>query len=111
MYQQFIMDFFTAVMGIFAAVFASGWITTAITQVLKLEWIAVPAQKYPTVVAIVVSLLVSIPAIFLTGIINLDGSWYMYALFAASTLFVSTKTYDIVHAAIVQIKTRGLEKE
>lgn len=107
MYQQFIFDVINAVVAIVTAVFASGFITAAITQVFKLKWVAIPAKKYPTVTALVVSILVSLAAVYMTGLIQLEAGWFAYVVFVVATLATATKTYDIVKAIVLQI--RGIE--
>jgi len=84
-----------------AAALASGVITTLLTQALKWKAIKIPAQKYPVVVAAVLSLIVSAGAVFLLGAIPLV-SWVSYLVFSAATLLVATQSYDIVKKAIEQ---------
>lgn len=86
-----------------AVAIGSGWITAALTQLLKWKIIAIPAEKYPTVVAAIISFLVAVPAVYLTGIIVISG-WYGYLVLAIASLFVAVQSYDIVKAAILQLK-------
>lgn len=84
-----------------AAALASGIVTSLLTQALKWKAIKVPAQKYPVVVAAVLSLIVSAGAVYLLGAILLT-SVVSYIVFSAATLLVATQSYDVVKKAIEQ---------
>lgn len=83
---------------------ASGWIAAALTQALKWKLIAVPATKYPTIVAGILAFALAVPAVYLTGLVDIAG-WAGYVVMAVASLFVSTQTYDVIKDAIVQVKT------
>lgn len=82
-----------------ASVLASGVVTTALTQVLKLEFIKIPAQRYPVHTAAVLSLLVSAGAVFYLQVVPLVNT-LSYIVFSGVTLLVATQSYNVVKKAI-----------
>lgn len=104
--SSWVIELVKAIFYIAGVAIASGWITAALTQLLKWKLIAIPAKKYPTIVAGIISLLVAIPAVMLTGIITIAG-WSSYVVIAVATLLVAVQSYDTVKAMILQIKTRN----
>jgi hypothetical protein len=103
LFTTFIQDIIQAVFLVAGAAIASGFVTAAITQLLKWEAIKIPAEKYPVPVAVVLSVLTSGAAVYLTGLVDLVG-WTSYVVMAVATLFVSTQTYQVVKNAVDQIK-------
>lgn len=83
----------TQVTTIVGAVIASGWITNAITEVLKIDLFHRIGKKYPVQSAIVASLILSGAAIWALNLVVLT-TWLTYVVFVAGTLFVATLTYD-----------------
>lgn len=83
----------TQVTTIIGAVIASGWITNAITELLKIERFKAFGKKYPVQVAIVSSLILSGAAIWVLNLVVLT-TWLTYVVFVAGTMFVATLTYD-----------------
>lgn len=102
-WTQFIQDIISGVFLVAGAAIASGVITTLVTQALKWEAIKVPAQKYPVPVAVVLSIVTSGAAVWMTGLVDLVG-WVSWAVMAVATLLVSTQTYKIVKDLVDQIK-------
>jgi hypothetical protein len=103
------LEFGKLVFYVAATALASGWLTAGLTQVLKWKLISVPATKYPTVVAGILAFVLAIPAVYLTGIVEIAG-WVSYVVIAVASLFVATQSYDTIKNAIIQIKTAN-EKE
>lgn len=103
LFTAFIQDIVSAVFTIAGAALASGFVTAAITQLLKWEAIRIPAEKYPVPIAAVLSIGTSAAAVWATGLVQLVG-WPSYVIMALATLFVSTQTYQIVKNAVDQIK-------
>jgi len=97
-----IADVVQQVFTVASAAVASGFITTALTQLLKWKVFAAIGKKYPVPLAVVLSLVVSAASIFLLGSVLLT-SVVGYVVFAVATLFVSTQTYELVKKAIQQI--------
>lgn len=83
----------TQVTTIVGAVIASGWITNAITELLKIDLFHRIGKKYPVQSAIVSSLILSGAAIWVLNLVVLT-TWLTYVVFVAGTLFVATLTYD-----------------
>lgn len=102
-WTQFIQDIISGVFVVAGAALASGVITTLVTQALKWEAIKIPAQKYPVPVAIVLSIITSGAAVWMTGLVDLVG-WISWAVMAVATLLVSTQTYKVVKDLVDQIK-------
>jgi len=98
-----VVDAVQQVFVVAALAVANGGVTALLTQALKWRAIAVPAQKYPVPVAIVLSLITSAFVVWAMGSIVLTGivGW---VVFSFATLLVSTQSYDIVKKAIEQIK-------
>lgn len=96
---QIIQTVATQIFSIAAAALASGVVTSLITQALKWEAIAIPAERYPVPAAAILSLLVSACAVYLLHAIQLVNL-ASYIIFSAATLFVATQSYDIVKKAI-----------
>lgn len=103
MWQEMVFEVVRIVFVVAAAAIGSGWLATALTQALKWKAIALPAQKYPTVFAAVLSFLLAVPAVYFTGLVEIVG-WVSYVVIAVASLFVSVQTYDTVKAAILQLK-------
>lgn len=103
------LEFGKLIFYVAGAAIASGWLTAGLTQVLKWKLIAVPAQKYPTIVAGILAFLLAIPAVYLTGLVEIAG-WASYVVIAVAGLFVATQSYDTIKKAIEQIKTRNETK-
>ena len=102
-WTQFIQDIISGVFVVAGAALASGVITTLITQALKWEAIKIPAQKYPVPVAVVLSIITSGAAVWMTGLVDLVG-WISWLVMAVATLLVSTQTYKVVKDMVDQIK-------
>ena len=102
-WTQFIQDIIGGVFAVAGAALASGVVTTLLTQALKWEAIKIPAQKYPVPVAVILSVITSGAAVWMTGLVELVG-WVSWVVLAFATLFVSTQTYKIVKEAVDQIK-------
>lgn len=100
---SFIQDIIQAVFVLAGAALASGFITAAITQLLKWEAIKIPAEKYPIPVAAVLSLGTSAAAVYMTGLVQLVG-WPSYVIMVIATLFVASQSYQVVKNAVDQIK-------
>lgn len=103
------IEFIKLIFYVATVAIGSGWIVTALTQLLKWKAIKIPAQKYPTVIAVILSALLAIPAVFLTGLIEVAG-WWSYAVIAVASLFVSVESYDTVKNAILQLKATDEKK-
>lgn len=103
------LEFGKLIFYVAATALASGWLTAALTQLLKWKLIAVPATKYPTVVAGVLAFVLAIPAVYLTGLVEIAG-WASYVVIAVAGLFVATQSYDTIKNAILQIKTANENK-
>lgn len=103
LFVTFIQDIIQGVFLVAGAAIASGWVTAAITQVLKIRAIRIPAEKYPVPVAIVLSLATSAGAVYVTGLVDLVG-WVSWIIMAVATLYVATQSYDVVKNAVAQIK-------
>jgi len=100
---ELVLEFGKLIFYVAATALASGWFTSALTQVLKWKLIAIPATKYPTIVATILSFIVAVPAVYLTGLVEIAG-WASYVVIAVASLFVATQSYDTVKKAIEQIK-------
>lgn len=81
-----LIDYFTALL-------VSGVSVSLVTQLLKQEWVFVPAEKFPRLTSAVLSVLATMAAIVLTdfnyafnGVLDVLG-------FAAGTAIVSAVTY------------------
>lgn len=88
-----------------ASIFASGVVTTLVTQALKWKAIAVPAEKYPTIAAAMLSLVVSAGSIFVLHAVptGFETVW-TYVIYAAVTLLVATQSYNVVKSIIVSVR-------
>lgn len=81
------------------AALVSGVVTSLLTQALKWDAVAIPAQKYPVQAAAVLSLIVSAGAVYGLGVVPLVDV-FGYIIFSAATLLVATQSYDIARKAI-----------
>lgn len=93
MEQAVLTALVTQVITIVGAVVASGWITNAVVELLKLNTFKKLGKKYPVPVSIITSIVVSAAAIFTLNLVLLT-TWLSYVVFAAGTLFVATISYD-----------------
>lgn len=84
------------------AAIGSGVAVTVLTQLLKWELIKAPARLWPVPTAVVLSIVVSLAAVYGLGL-ALD-SVANYAVFAVVVLLVATQTYDLVSKAVAQVK-------
>lgn len=104
MWQDLVFELAKLIFLVASTAIGSGWIVTALTQLLKWKAIAIPAQKYPTVIAVILSLVLAVPAVLLTGLVTAVG-WPAYVVIAFASILVSVQTYDTIKAAIDQIKS------
>lgn len=81
------------IMVVVAAVLASGWITNAVTELLKIKLFAGVAKKYPVISAVVTSLVVSAVSFIVLGLAEFT-TWVSYVIYFAGTLAVATMSYD-----------------
>lgn len=103
--EQIVIEFVQLTFYVATVALGGGFITSALTQLLKWKFIAVPASKYPTVVAAVLSFIIAVPAVYLTGLVEVVG-WLSYLVIGVASLFVATQSYDTVKSAIKQLKER-----
>jgi hypothetical protein len=101
-----VMSEITKVVG---ALLASGALAATATQVLKLPYIKLPAERYPTATALLLSLIIGAVAVFSLHVIVLT-TWVAWLVYSIVTLFAASKIYDVVSAALVQYQTRGEQK-
>ncbi len=99
---ELIIEFGKLIFFVASTALASGWVVTVLTQVLKWKLIAAPALKYPTLIAAILSFILAIPAVYLTGLIEVAG-WASYVVMGVSSLFVATQSYDTIKKAILQL--------
>lgn len=102
-WTQLVIEFVQLIFYVATVAIGSGVVTTILTQALKWKAIKIPAQKYPTVVAAILSFIIAVPAVFLTGLVDVVG-WVSYVVMGLASLLVATQTYDQVKNAIEQIK-------
>lgn len=76
-----------------SAIIASGWITNAITELLKIKQFKQIAKKFPVPVAVLTSLIVSALSFFVLNLVELT-TWVTYVVYFAGTLAVATLSYD-----------------
>lgn len=74
---------------------AGGVITSVFTELLKWEYIAVPATKYPKATAAVISFIVSAAAVLSLQQFVFD-TWISWVIVGGATLFSAIKSYDWV---------------
>lgn len=91
--QAILTALVTQVVTIVGAVVASGWITNAVVELLKLELFKKVAKRYPVVTSVITSIVISAAAIFTLNLVLLTNA-LSYIVFAAGTLFVATISYD-----------------
>lgn len=84
------------------AAIGSGVAVTVLTQLLKWELFKAPARLWPVPTAVVLTIVVSLAAVYGLGLV-LDGM-ASYIVFAVVTLLVATQTYDLVSKAVAQVK-------
>jgi len=72
---------------------ASGVITSVFTEILKIDAIKIPAQRYPRATAAVISLGLSAFAVFSLHAVFFT-TWISWAIVAGATLFCAFKSYD-----------------
>lgn len=102
-WTQLVIEFVKLIFYVATVAIGSGVITSIVTQALKWKAIKIPAQKYPTIVAAILSFVVAVPAVILTGLVEVVG-WVSYLVIALASLLVATQTYDQIKNAIEQIK-------
>lgn len=105
MLQGYIFDIVKVVFITAATAIGTGWIAAALTQALKWRLIAYPATRYPTVTAWILSFILAVPAVILTGLVTATG-WISWLIIALASVFVATQSYDLVRAAIDEIRQR-----
>lgn len=81
-----LIDYFTALL-------VSGVSVSMVTEVLKQEWVFVPAQKYPRLTSAVLSVFATVTAIILTDSNFAFNGFVDVAGFAIGTAIVSAVTY------------------
>lgn len=89
------------------AAVASGAGLTAVTQLLKTKWVAVPARKYPRIVTAVLAVLVGIIGTLASGIEL--SSISSLVVFAVVSFVVSGLTYDGVRGLVGELKADEAE--
>ena len=77
----------------FVALYTSGFLTSGLTEALKLKQVFVPAEKYPRLTAGVISVLVTVVAMWLTPADLAFHSAWAYIPFAVGVFIVSAATY------------------
>lgn len=80
----------------FSALLASGVGSSVAVQVLKLNWFPFKVDKYPRVTNIVVSILSTFVAIYVSGLNFTFNNAFDYSIFAVGTLVVSALTYKVL---------------
>jgi hypothetical protein len=80
----------------FGALILSGAASTLATQLLKADWIPVPATKYPRTVAAVASVIATAVSIYASNLHLLLVGWWQYLAFAVGAFIVSAVTYNHV---------------
>ena len=84
---------------------AGGMITSVFTEILKWQYIIIPASKYPKITAAVISLIVSA-----FGVLSLQqfvfDTWVSWVIVGGATLFSAVKSYDWVLKGLYE-KVRG----
>lgn len=88
--------------GLIAGAVASGIGLMAATQLLKTEWVAVPARKYPRIVTAVLAVLVGIISTFAAGIEL--SSLTSFIVFVVVSFIVSGISYDGVRGLVGEVK-------
>jgi hypothetical protein len=103
MYQDMVIEIVQIVFIAAGTALANGWLASILTQALKWKAIAYPAQKYPAPTAIALSLILAVPAVYLTGLVAIGGvlSW---VIIGVASILVATQSYDTVKTAIDQLK-------
>lgn len=94
--MEFVIEIAKQIGVIAGVVLASGVTTTLLVQALKWKFVSVPASRYPIPTAIILSLIVSLVAVQMTGLVLLDSVAGWAILFGA-TILTSTQIYDLVH--------------
>lgn len=80
----------------FSALLLSGVTVTLATQLLKSNYIPLPAQKYPRVVAGIASALGTLAALYLSNLHLLLNNLFEYAAFGVGVFLISVFTYNHV---------------
>lgn len=99
----FVTEVLRLIFVVAGAAVASGWTASGLTQLLKWKAISYPASKYPAPTAVALSILLAIPAVLLTGMVEIIGLW-SYVVIAFSSILVATQTYDTVKKIVDQLK-------
>lgn len=81
-------------MDLFGALLLSGVATTVATEIMKLNFIPIPAQRYPRAVAAIVAVIATLIAVITTNAdLVLEGPLGWLAM-AVGTLLLSSVTYN-----------------
>lgn len=81
---------------IFTALLASGAGASVAVQLLKLNWFPLAVSKYPRITSVIVSLVSSLVAIYVSGINFIFTTPLDYVGFGIGTLIMSAVTYKLI---------------
>ena len=101
--ETIVAELVQQILTVAGAAIASGFVSTAVTQLFKWQLFAGIGKKYPVHTAIVVSGAVSAGAIYALNMVLLTN-WIGYVVFAVATVLVATQTYDLVKKAVDSLK-------
>lgn len=95
----------------FSALVASGFATSVAVQLLKLDWFPVAVSKYPRITNVIVSVVSSVAAIWLSGVNFIFVNWLDYVGFGIGTLVLSALTYRTLLKGTIPAKDgKSVEK-
>lgn len=80
---------------------AGGVITSFFTELLKYDFIKVPASRYPKVTAAVIAFIISAAAVLSLQQFVFD-TWISWVIVGGATLFSAVKSYDWVLKGIYE---------